>query len=519
MIPKGRLNESFSCVRGFLTTLLGPEISRRQSQVQAIVLPLVEDIRELVGAFLLEPITPETAWQFEGQLHQHLQESGRRLVETLYNQLEPEDPAELPKQVESEGLVYSRKNQKTNNRGRIGTLFGEIVLSRFSYEPLSEARDAGQSSFSPLEEMLGIVAGNATPALAERVGREASDRTQGELLDWLQRDHQVSWSVQVLRNVTEAVSEGMASHQHEAQKSQLLRWLREADQSKGRKKIVLAVGRDGIMLPIRGEPTYKEGAVATLTVYDRRGRRLGTTYLGEMPEAYQTTLSAELTRLVTEVLTAWDGPWPRLAYVTDAGYHPTDYFENVLSQLEHPRQAGGLMNWVRIVDDYHACEYLAKLAHVLFDEPQKVHAWLGRMRKRLKHEPNAVFRILHSAAYHRSQQTLTEAEEKTYQKAYAYLEGHKAFMDYQANRRAGLPIGSGVTEAACKTVFTQRFKCSGMSWSLGGGQTILRLRLAKLSRIWDTVYQQYLAHSSRVLVIRNENTNPLPTRQLAAKAA
>jgi hypothetical protein len=39
--------------------------------------------------------------------------------------------------------------------------------------------------------------------------------------------------------------------------------------------VVLAVGRDGIMLPIRNEEHYKEGAVATLSVYDRRGRRLG----------------------------------------------------------------------------------------------------------------------------------------------------------------------------------------------------------------------------------------------------
>jgi len=39
---------------------------------------------------------------------------------------------------------------------------------------------------------------------------------------------------------------------------QLLEWLRQADGSKGRRAIVLAVGRDGIMLPIRAEKTYKE---------------------------------------------------------------------------------------------------------------------------------------------------------------------------------------------------------------------------------------------------------------------
>jgi len=85
--------------------------------------------------------------------------------------------------------------------------------------------------------------------------------------------------VAVLRKVTAAVSEGVAEYLHQAQKMQLLEWLQKADGTKGRHKIVLAAGRDGIMLPIRGEKTYKEGSVATIAVYDRRGRRLGTVYL------------------------------------------------------------------------------------------------------------------------------------------------------------------------------------------------------------------------------------------------
>src|ERR1017187_10921794 len=55
-----------------------------------------------------------------------------------------------------------------------------------------------------------------------------------------------------------------------------------------------------------------------------------------------------------------------------------------------------------------------------------------------------------------------------------------------------LPIGSGVTEAACKTVFTQRLKQSGMTWKLEGGQWIVDLRVIKLSGLWSQVYQAYL---------------------------
>ena len=255
--------------------------------------------------------------------------------------------------------------------------------------------------------------------------------------------------------------------------------------------------------------------MATVTVYDRRGRRLGTVYLGQMPEPHQTTLSTDLTRLVTELLQEWVGPRPRLAYVTDAGFHPTDYFDNVLTPMEDPRHPGRLLEWTRVVDFYHASEYLAKLAQVLFDDPRAAHAWQRRMRHWLKHEPNAVFRILHSAAKHHSERHLTKKEEELYQTAYGYLNNHKACMDYQAYRHLGLPIGSGVTEAACKTVFTQRFKESGMSWGIEGGGVVLTLRLAVLSRVWETAYRRSL--ESRPLP--TTATEPQIDNAIHAKAA
>ncbi|MDP6557992.1 MAG: hypothetical protein QGF59_20430 [Pirellulaceae bacterium] len=42
-------------------------------------------------------------------------------------------------------------------------------------------------------------------------------------------------------------------------------------------------------------------------------------------------------------------------------------------------------------------------------------------------------------------------------------------------------------EAACKTVFTQRLKLSGMQWKRDGAKVILRLRIVLLSGIWDEV--------------------------------
>ncbi len=476
---------------------------------------IVEELLQRVVVFLTQPVDPHATFEFEKDLERLLREMGRRIVEVVYNRLESERPESLPKRFVDQQQEYSRKNEKTNNRGGIGTLFGTVALRRFSCEPLQEARDDDQSSFSPLERQLGIVGGNATPALAERVALLAADHSQREVLQRLAEDYGVSWSVAVLRKVTAAVSAGVAEYLHQAQKAQLLDWLQKADGSKGRHKIALAVGRDGIMLPIRGETTYKEGSVGTVTVYDRRGHRLGTLYLGQMPEAYQATLSDQLTRLLTEVFQEWKGCWPRLVYVTDAGYHPTEYFDNVLKLLEDPRCPSRHLEWTRVVDFYHACEYLGDLAEVLFDAPRARHGWLRRMTHWLKHEWNAVFRILHSAAKYWGERVLSAAEQKAYQKAYNYLNTHREWMDYREYRCQGLPIGSGVTEAACKTVFTQRFKESGMSWKVDGGQTILVVRLAKLSGVWNAVYRDFLRHRPLAIPI----TNPFFESKHYAKAA
>jgi len=475
-----------------LATLVASEFQEIDEELRRMREEVGKQMAAVVMAFLGQGVSAQTTFEFEKELERLLREMGRQILEIVFNRLEPTAPESLPKHFTYQQQEYSRKQEKTNNRSGIGTQFGTIQLRRFSCEPLQEAREDGQKSFAPLELQLGIVSGNATPALAERVAHLAVGHTQQEVLKRLAKDHDVVWSVGVLRKVTAAVSAGMAEHLHQAQKAQLLEWLRQADGSKGRRAIVLAVGRDGIMLPIRGATTHKEGAVATVAVYDRRGRRLGTVYLGQMPEAYQITLSGQLTRLLSEVLRERSGCWPRLVYVTDAGYHPTEYFENVLTLLDDPRHPGRRLTWTRVVDFYHACEYVAQMAHVLFDDVRTSHAWLKRMRHWLKHEWRAVFRILHSAAKLRSQRVLSATQEESYLQAYNYLNTHQAWMDYREYRRQGLPIGSGVTEAACKTVFTQRFKESGMTWKLEGGQTILVLRLAELSGVWSTVYSNFL---------------------------
>jgi len=476
---------------------------------------LSEQIAQLIARFASTPVSPASTLDFETSLRQVLDECGRQVLQRVFNHIEPETPQDAPKHIERDRQDYCRKNHKSPTRGGIATLFGTIELQRCLYEPLQQARDDGQRSFAPLQLCLGIVANNATPALAERVGRLATTHTQQELLELLQREHHVHWSVPVLRQVSAALSGGIAGYLRQAQQHAVLGWLAQATQSRGRRRVVLAVGRDGIMLPIRAEEHYKEGGVATVSVYDRRGRRLGTVYLGEMPQAKQLSLGAELTALLQGVLAGHQGPLPRLLYLTDAGSLQTSYYQEVLCQMEDQRRPVQRLVWLWIIDYYHAAGYVSRLAGVLFSDEKTQQAWARRMRHLLRDQDRGVIRVLHSAAQYFGSRNWPKAQAKEYWEAYNYLLRHSKEMKYSEYRRAGLPIGSGVTEAGCKVVFTQRFKQSGMTWGIEGGEVILRLRLAVLSGVWDEVYREYLEHQP-IVSLATSLAFSLPAGQQAA---
>jgi hypothetical protein len=450
------------------------------------LIPVILQIGRLLVHFRRADVTPHACYQFETQLHAQLRELGRIIVEWIFNHLEPHDRRDMPPQIGFQGVWYRRRS-KTPNR-TVGTLFGTITLWRMLYQP----RHGLEPSIFPLEMRLGLEAGAATPALAERVAQAATACTQDTVLATLKRDQGVCWSVSTLRHVLAAVSEGMEPHRQDAQVAHVLKWLEQAFRSRGGRKPVLAVGRDGVMLPIRDQEGYREGATATLSVYDRRGRRLGTVYLGRMPEPGQEALSRQLTALLVAVLTQWTGPLPRLAYVTDGGHHQTRYFRRILQRMRHPRHRGQRLKWEWVIDYYHASKYIYELAETLFSDATRAHAWAQKMCRWLKEKPRGIYRVLHSAAALRRRRMVVGKKREQYRDAYNYLRKRLRYLNYVQYRCNHLPIGSGVTEAACKTVFTQRLKQSGMTWKRDGGQWVVDLRVIHLSGVWTEVYQAYL---------------------------
>jgi len=460
---------------------------------------------------LARETAPAATLAFERELNELLREVGRVILELAYNRLEPDQPQELPHYVTHEAGQYRRLNRKTPHR-EVATLFGKLTLWRHGYRYVE--RDVAEPTIFPLEVQLGLASG-ATPALACEAARLMAETgaTQETVLTRLKERHGVTWGVKKLRAVTEHVAAATERLRREHQAKQVVAWLHAAQQSRGNRRPVLAVGRDGITLQTRPHSHYEVASTATLTVYDRRGQRLGTVYLAYAPELGQPTMTDELTALVGEVLRQWEGPLPRLVYLTDAGDSETRYYRQVLKKLRHPR-TGQRLAWQWIVDFYHAAQRLTTLGEALFGAGREASAWSARMRKLLK-KPNGPFRVLHAAAAIRSRRSMSAASRKLFRQAYNYLCIRTRHLQYAEFRRQGLPIGSGVTEAACKTVFTQRLKLSGMRWSGPGAQTILNLRVVLLSGLWNAVYAAAVNAYNPIPIRTHE---PLPRQHLQTAA-
>ena len=446
--------------------------------------PVALRIGRLIRRFRRAPSSPEAMFEFESNLQELLREMARRIVQWTVNHLEPEDRDQMPAQMIWDGQYYRRRHQSPLRN--LSCLFGPISLRRYCYQPLEAC---GRCLF-PLEIQLGIVAGVATPALADMVARASADLTQNQLLDQL-RQRGIHWGVRTLRKLTQAMAANLGEHRHAAQVQQLLSWLKQATDATGPRRVTLSVGRDGVMMPILKCQKYKEAAAATISVMNRWGQRIGTIYLGQTPESGQTVLSEQLTLLLNDVLKAWEGPLPRLRYVTDCGHHQTEYFERILSRMRNPRRPDELLAWEWIVDYYHACQYITKLAEAIFGPGRQAFAWAAKQRKVLKHRSSGCIQVLRSASALRNVRGLVGSEED-YLTAYQYLRQRAPKMDYRNYLRLRLPIGSGVTEAACKIVFTQRFKQSGMKWTIEGASQILVLRVIALSGTWKQVRQASL---------------------------
>lgn len=137
-----------------------------------------------------------------------------------------------------------------------------------------------------------------------------------------------------------------------------------------------------------------------------------------------------------------------------------------------------------IVDFYHAAEHVTKVINLIDDH----HSPAGRkMRKRWV---KLLLRGRLDLFMTEARLAFPPGKVQEGEKALDYFEKNRNRMRYRYFREHGYFIGSGVVEAACKTIVSQRFKGSGMHWSEQGLSHILSIRTALLScryqEFWNT---------------------------------
>ena len=79
------------------------------------------------------------------------------------------------------------------------------------------------------------------------------------------------------------------------------------------------------------------------------------------------------------------------------------------------------------------------------------------------------------------------------ERAVDYFTTNAQRMRYPVFRAQGMHLGSGIAEAACKTIVSTRAKRSGMRWTPNGIDALLPLRTAVLNDTYDSFWEEEFA--------------------------
>jgi hypothetical protein len=364
---------------------------------------------------------------------------------------------ELSKAIVHGGRKHYRKYLAV---GRYLTLLGEIQVRRGIYQSNQENR-----SICPLELKLRFINDYVSFAATEYICYSLASMTLAEFVKHCQKWALMKPSEGTVRRVLDYMGEYLEA-------SDFLSVIR-SEETVREGAVTLAMSMDSTSIQIRKEG-WRQATAATVSTYDAQGNRLDTVYIGRMPEGEKTKAKRMLeeevqTRMAKQSFTY-------IVCIADGARDLWRYFRRKYPEAIH------------VVDFFHVCEHLSKLSELLFRDPSEAKAWYKKCRMILKEDPKGAAKLIRAARYRRSMTRKNpdiDAEIR-------YLQYNRTRMNYFEFRQKGLPIGSGVVEAACKNLIGARMKKSGMRWTIDGGQTVLTLRSLILSNRWETFWQHFL---------------------------
>lgn len=142
------------------------------------------------------------------------------------------------------------------------------------------------------------------------------------------------------------------------------------------------------------------------------------------------------------------------------------------------------MQWV--VDIYHVSQHLHACGKSMFGEGPAAQTWGDRHRDRLLEAQGPRFLAELQLEIDRSED---EGHRNAMSKLKSFLTDNRDSLWYADRLAAGLPIGSGLIEGACKNTVGERLKRNSARWRIRRAERIGALRCLDYSGQWDLYWQ------------------------------
>jgi hypothetical protein len=435
-------------------------------------------------------------------------EDFEREVHALFTQAEREVLAEELERFDVDVpyvLIDGRKHCRVLRASETYTsAAGPVTVRRTLY------RAGRGKAVVPLELRAGMVEGHWTPLAARQGCFLVAHLTPQECENALRELGNMAPSKSSLDRLPKKLSARWEAHRerYEAALRKRLAVPKEA--------VSMAVSLDGVMVPMKdgaretkraearaagrrtkGPAGYQEVGCATLSFYDGEGERLDTLRFARMPESKKATLKSTLAAEVHSVLAI--RPTLTVVKVADGAKDNWTFLATLVPEGEER------------VDFYHGAEQLKAALDAAYGEnDSKGTVQFTKLRHLLREDTDGVDKVIRALIYLRSK----HPRRKRVSEVLGYFRRHRRRMDYAAAAERRLPIGSGVIEATCKTLATQRLKRSGMRWRHAGGQAILTLRALVQSNRFEHAWN-LLSATYQTSVSIPDNVVALPRKRAA----
>jgi hypothetical protein len=366
------------------------------------------------------------------------------------------------KKHDTDGSPIILKGEQLTSKGRVSkkyqSPYGAIQVLRHVYQS-----NKGGKTYCPLDDDCRIIVGS-TPKFAKMVSSKYSEfggkRVQSDLLN----NHARYVSHNYVQDVSNAVSSILISKEQ--------RWTYSLPEDP-KNVAFIGVGLDGTCIYI-SEDGYRETMVGTATFYDIDGNRLSTIYNAAAPEYGKAEFYSRFENELHKIKKSYSEA--KIIGVADGAKDNWTFLEKFTK--------------IHVLDFYHVSEYVSDASYAIYRKDSKRRTWFEDSLHKLKHEDGARFELLKELKTHATKKLGNNRLAKL-NKAITYFENHLSMMCYSEFRKQKYPIGSGVTEAACKTIVKQRLSSSGMKWKKYGAETVLCLRsLNYSSNRWNQAWKK-----------------------------